>query len=358
MIYQPLNIKMHNKMHKLESEKRKFQEIKTNTLRYFSKNGNPAIGLNGQVDNAKGGKILCGDLAFEFLRQHKTYHAEFSSKESLEKIPFLVENLIYEHHLLFKADKNYLFSKEKFGLCLSKVCESLQQDNKKILNIYFASTSHAMAIRVEHKQYEFANGKVENNFIIKFYDPNITTLHTRIVCESISDIAKLEIADLLPNKRIKDYNFSAEGSVGIFGVYNEINDFNSQINHPQDLNTNFLINKTKALHFLFKYNAKATLIETVKLILKDKFLNNTQKCDLLQAHTKLASNTFSGLYFTIEQKYIELMTAFMHIVLNSTLPRKNKLEIITAKTYISNTSKFISGLYKALNKGYTEVVIE
>jgi hypothetical protein len=102
MIYQPLNIKMHNKMHKLESEKRKFTGIKTNTLIYFSKNGNPAIQLNGQIDNTKGGKILFGDLAFEFLRQHKAYHAEFNSKESLEKISFLVENLIDEHNLLFK----------------------------------------------------------------------------------------------------------------------------------------------------------------------------------------------------------------------------------------------------------------
>jgi hypothetical protein len=361
-ICRTLNIR--NKENRVEEDGR---GIKSGPpLIYHSREGQPEnvkldIKLNGKVTIGKH-TIRCGDFAFEFLRQHKTYHSNFSTEAEIKKIPFFINKELTEYELTFKADKYYLFSRKKFGLCLRYLCENMQ--DKTTLNIHMSSLNHSMALRVENKEYKLTESKTEKFYIIKFYDPDKTIRHLRIICRNVFEIEKLVISNLLADVPLGECLLSKPTSAILFGVYDETYDYKAEVTHPQDLDIDisFLSDepeaKTNALLFFFQYNVKSELIKTARSILNNKYKSEARKCNELLAYVKVAGTQNSGLYCALDRGYVELIDEFMSIILKSHLTLNNKLEIITAKKLLKGIpTKIIPGLYQALHKGHTQAII-
>lgn len=336
-------------------------------ISYDSKHGDPQLNLNLETTDNNGDQIACRHLAFEFLKDaSKTYHQTFA-KLKTEKPQSLVSNVYDNEHIIVRADHVSVFKLENLGQTLYDECKCMQPGNDK--KFTFLSHNHAMAVKVEYKR--------NCEFIMKFYDPNRTTVHKRIIFRDVKDFYKLKIEDYLSKESIEFY----------FETFNV-----AALCRYDDLNKIAERNESRTYHQIETIHEEN--IETVQgLIHFSRYLKHTEEFDALQdvirksalspqqkkecflhligknivlsdenpvyiSEVMYAGKSLtllprgeSRLYWALINREPELVKLFTTIILKSHIRNKTKFELLMA-----NDEGCVPGLGMALQEGNTETV--
>ena len=158
---------------------------------YDSKSGDKAIQLNGQVADRHGGEILCRHLAYAFISNDQVYHAPLANLQLT--IPTTLDTNIFDtQHIMHRSNHLSAFRIENLGEALYTKCTGMQPGDHK--HMLFASENHLMGITVHYK----APGYV----VLKFYNPNNTTVHTRVVMRDVDALKLLKIEHFLSSEDV------------------------------------------------------------------------------------------------------------------------------------------------------------
>jgi len=182
------------KIKKLRDEERIYSQ-REGFLSYDSK-GKPD-NFNCKAKRSDGSEIVCRHLSYRVaLTGIKNYQNQVSSIEKIEEN--LKENIFDEQRIAFQSVYYNLCSFKGFGRQLKGIAEEIRQGEE--CSLLLNSENHLMAITLSHKL------KAEKEYyVIKFYDPNKTGRHKRIVLKDINAIEKLKITNLLTDNAVSMY---------------------------------------------------------------------------------------------------------------------------------------------------------
>jgi ankyrin repeat protein len=177
---------------------------------------------NGKALDQFGKQIVCRHLSGNIVnsiradgRVMKDYHDIYASSKEIAKVTYLKENHYDTKRIAYNSTYYNIFDLNTLGATLSKVAGVLKGSEET--SLLFDSENHTMAFTVIRK--EAVDGP---QYIIKFYDPNKTDNHTRIICNSLDDMKNLSINHLLKDASIKSY-FQSHKYVALFSPKQRVN---------------------------------------------------------------------------------------------------------------------------------------
>ena len=167
--------------------------------------------LNGVVLDANQQKIFCRQLAFYQLMHEATYQEELSSPNTMSNVAFLANNEYDKQNIKLRADQYYICGLSNLGRQLHEIVTNTIT-TKNTIFIMFYSKTHAMAITIQRKP--------QGMLALKFYDPNLTQTHKRLLFENSDNLIKLQIEDLFYEPSLlKTYFHNTQNAT--LAVYND-----------------------------------------------------------------------------------------------------------------------------------------
>lgn len=280
----------------LQTSERTYVED-NNILYYSSKHGNEN-NFNGQTLDKFGNKIECRALAGYVVKKGlKDYHKELSSSESIAAVDYLKNNEYDNNGIFFNGRQYYLFDVKHLNFYLHEIINTMKMGDEKAF--IFASAVHAMAIAVKLKK---------DCIIIKFYDPNITSMHKRIVINNVLHIERLNINHFIRMDAIDHYLITT-APVVLVG-HHEDNDL---------IVTTNVFDREKLLKLIFNLGFHKRL---------EKFLNennNFSKDELLSS-----LNNTPQLHASCLENHYKTIDVYLKYVINCSLTIKDKYYLFSA----------------------------
>nr|MBP9742676.1 ShET2/EspL2 family type III secretion system effector toxin [Burkholderiales bacterium] len=301
---------------------------------YQSKHGEPLINNNCKVLDKKNEKIACRQLAFWFLWNDAIYSDTLSNLNTYPSIDSLYYNDFDNLNCMHNFNRLSVATLDQVGTSLQKECENMQLGEEK--HLIFGSESHSMSFKVHYK--------AQGYFTVKFYDPNKTTVHIRLVMRSPDDLQYLKITDLLPREDIKWY--FAKFKAFTIATYDYAN-----FVPPQQQTFNFLsitpdklIEYTGLFYYAFKYGNENYVKDFINSVVNCATLDIKKKLELLSAKSHKG---YSGLYIALANGHTNSVMEFINSILNSTtLNPQQKIDLLASKG-----PKGFPELYTALKNG-------
>ena len=298
------------------------------------------VNLNNTAIDKAGAKILCRQLSFQQLKSHKDYVHKFITKEKIEQELLLKENVFDSDQIMYRADEyHYMQNHREIGDVLYKIAK-----NHGSTSLLFNSSNHSMAITVLNKG--------DGTFILKFFDPNNTHTHKRVLCKDIEAIRNLKLSDLLPDSDINLYYEDLDSTMialyknpdKISKPLHSVNKFTNMDHQTLDLN----LLKSGIMLRSIDFNIPDMLTAGFN------FLSNNQK-ELGTTVQQLLSltnlNGIPGLYVALQSGHADTIKAYLEGIKNLNLSKKELKELIAAKS-----DEGVPGLYIALQRGHPETV--
>lgn len=181
-----------------------FFNRREHTVIYPSKEGE-GVALNGQVVDYFGEKVVCRHLAMSAAEPPalKGYHQRLGSVEAIRS----VNALFWAEYGLRYLESTYMHFTDSsgFGPFLAKVAAALNPSEET--SFFLLTENHAMLLTAACKPIS----KKKCQYVFKFYDPNFTDCHRRVICESVSMVRNLRIKDLIHPDYYSQYFRKEEG---------------------------------------------------------------------------------------------------------------------------------------------------
>lgn len=193
------SLSLGNKQKQLEETNRRFRLISGNLI-YGSKQGN-RLNFNTKATDENGEEICCRHLASyvaQLPRAIKGYHDALGNKDNIAAAPYLKSNHHDKHIHDFKQF-SALVPIDGFGRTLALLAHNVPVGHE--LSLVLNSENHSMGLSITHKPTQLGHSQ----YIIKFYDPNITDSHLRAICPNTTSIEALKLSDFIPDEIIPDY---------------------------------------------------------------------------------------------------------------------------------------------------------
>lgn len=206
--------KLDTKLSKLEGEEgdRDYQLTDEGILIYESKGGQ-GEDLNATVEDKHGKDIACRHLVGYLMSRPegiKDYHDEYADQESIQEVPYLTDN-VYDDDPLDQSSTYYNFvALEDVGETVHSLASELEVGEET--RFFMDSENHSMGLSIGRK--ETVDG---SQYVIKFYDPNITDKHTRIICPDLERVGQLNI-DHLIDESTKDLYFPKFRTISLYSA--------------------------------------------------------------------------------------------------------------------------------------------
>jgi hypothetical protein len=324
------------KLKKLQAQKRPYHfSYRYGILKYRSKYGTSKLNLNRKAKDKNGKEIVCRHLAYYVYcvweRGIKDYHENLSSIENIEKQAIL-RNCEYDARDKRKDFCHKIFPLEEFGAALKSMASSLQIGNQQCL--LFKTKSHLMTIAIRCK----INHDGGKYYVIKFYNPNTTMVHQRIVCENLDVITKLTIKDFLSDKQINRH-FSKYKC----GAFFSPNSKKTNKQFAAKCNIRLKSDLQSSIYFNLRFGITDAVKELCHTILSSKKFNIKQKIQLLTAKDQ---NGTSAWCRALENGYTNIMVNMVNffnaVAASSDLTSNQKLHLLVLKNHNGN-----SYLYRA-----------
>lgn len=194
--------KLDAKLRKLEGEGggRDYELTDEGILIYESKGGQ-GEDLNAVVEDKHGKEIACRHLVGYLMSRPegiKDYHDEYADEESIQEVPYLNEN-VYDDDPLDQSSTYYNFvALEDVGQTVHSLASELEVGEET--RFFMDSENHSMGLSIARKETEDGS-----QYVIKFYDPNITDKHTRIICPDLERVGQLKIDHLMDESTQEQY---------------------------------------------------------------------------------------------------------------------------------------------------------
>lgn len=337
--------------------------------------------FNGVAMDKNNMEIYCRHISFFVAQNHiKHSHHQLDGKEHITKVPMLYNNDVdrlkpnahssYYCYVEYLEDSLFPFLHRIAGLLpLNQQC-----------TLMMVTENHEMAINVQYKE-----GIDNNVYVIKFYDPNETTKHKRMVFNNLDDVLSGETNSLLSDEDIVSYcpelnaclfispfpvseeqepyvdldsgtnlaaklyfclNFNLFGHIE--GIINEIN----KLDIPEEHKFNLLLAKNEeasGLYMAMQDGHHQAVVKYVSAILTSKDLTPDHKYQLLVA---TSDDAMSGLYMAMQSGHYQLAMDYIASVLNAKdFSVNQKFELFAAK---DSDGPF--GLYMAMQGGHYQLV--
>src|SRR3990167_9361681 len=295
--------------------------------------------LNSLAFDKSNNEIYCRHLAAALIspnkRGIKNYQKAYESIENIEAIPELANNTFDNEKLLFKSSFYTMFNVNNFGQQLLKIAEVLQEHEET--SLLFGSINHIMAITIMRKK----TSLTESQYVIKFYDPNKTNIHTRIIVEKLNRIANLSIKDILGSEILNVY-FPDRISI-LFAIKNA----KTTNVEPLILVENGI--EYKSLVYCLIYGFTPQVRSITQAILESN-LTEKAKFNLLLAEDEIE---VPAIFSAFKYKHLAAIKAYVETILNSQM--QNAENIIT-KLLMAPNSNGSPILFLALEHGDYQVV--
>ena len=170
------------------------------TSSYFSKG--PVNNLNCKSTEPL---IACGHLAYWWVEQDKPKYEEINTLEKLQNCQGIPRDELLRKEVRYNgcASEAIYFDLSRFPEALHKIASGLEEGEKKQWYLY--STNHAMGLSIKQCR--------DKRIVIKYYDPNDTLRHKRIVVKSLSELTQLTPEAFWDNK-YQNWYFKEQNKVG------------------------------------------------------------------------------------------------------------------------------------------------
>lgn len=307
---------------------RDYEELYPGIIKYTSPKGDPKLNLNGIAKDIKSDGIVCRHLAFYvFSKGIKNYQRLINTRESILSQPLLRYNIYDNENILRSKDStHFFFLLEELGVQLQKIANSLRNGNA--LNFMFYSESHAMAIRIKLKPV---------GYTIKFYDPNRTITHIRLLCRDLESVGQINIDDFLTLRDTQSY-FS-NSNVAILTTF----DIPKKQTTPMAFISQAALMQEATWGHLLEYGFDYNLPELIHPICDHVIKRPWGSKDVLEVSY--------GLYIAFKSNNVAAITAFCKVILNSNLSKIAKIKYLRAED-----DKGLPILFKAMKKPKTRTL--
>lgn len=338
-----------SKRSQLEKQGRTFRQF-PGLLIYRSKHGNEN-NLNCAASDKNGKKIACRHLSGYLFFHHshlKDYHESYKSLENIKSIKYLYNNEYDENNPELTCHYYNTFPVQFLGQALSNIASDLIV-NKEKARMFF-SKNHLMMISIIKKKLSTD----KHHYIIKFYDPNKTNSHIRIICDNLDSMSKLQVEQILGEDRTTAY-FKESRIVSLLGEPDSSNKalmtvmFHYTLNDKQVMYAHERFRLSRILLNGIKYACHQSLKQYVDEILKSE-LSECNKTRLLSVKTRYGT---PGLQLVSDTKKDgpKTLKLYMEMVVGSTLGYNKKILLLNAKDDIG-----YSALQAALIDEKTQVL--
>lgn len=333
--------------------------------------GVPNVNFNGKKSDNKKVEIQCRHLSGLFLFANISKERRYINQLSMFFSPtangantvescndvvrdFLQKNVFDYQRVLYRADEYKIFKIEQIGDAVHSVFTKMGEvDKKKIL---FCSEHHTMAIELIKK----TNPK---RFVIKFYDPNRTTMHKRVVFDQLADVKDLKPSDFLSAECLKAY--FPKFNFGVFGVYKnpteivnlppektpkEVELIGSLDGYSED-DLSAMIHSSCSLNFPILLTKCCNKIISSTSLLKGKEAERV--ASLLVAKR---SDGTSGLYLALQNGHVEVIKAYLAAILSCEYYKRKENQGALAALLVAKDAYGTPGLFKALQNNHAEAI--
>lgn len=188
---------------------------------------------------------------------------------------------------------------------------------------------HAMCIKLKIKN---------NNFVVYFYDPNITNGYKKFYISGEDKLLKFKASNFMP---VKEYDYyRIHDSIITLVLYHKL---------PKEKRVNFYkkFYLSKALGFSLRFGLSDTMISCLESAFAQS-RSPTYKAQLIAAKNE---DDVPGLYFALTYGHTDMVVNYLRAVLDSELSPQSKKSIITAKPKDGPP-----GLFRALQNGHANTV--
>ncbi len=182
-------------------------ELATPDMVVYTSGEEGETNTNSKFKNIDDEEIRCRHLSWAWLLDQKTadqthpYRKQFASQEGVLSNPYLKEGAFDTQNISLHADSYHalpVIHDNALGLALSHACQDLAVGGEK--KFLFATENHMMAFKIKLKEKDGLR-----YYSIKFYDPNRTLVHTRVIAKNIYNLSQLRLDSLLPPDYIDTY---------------------------------------------------------------------------------------------------------------------------------------------------------
>lgn len=333
--------------------------------------GIPNVNFNGKKSDNKKVEIQCRHLSGLFLFANISKERRYINQLSMFFSPtsngantvescndvvrdFLQKNIFDSHRVLYRADEYKIFKIGQIGDAVYSIFTKMGEvDKNKIL---FCSEHHTMAIELIKK----TNPK---RFVIKFYDPNRTTMHKRVVFDQLADVKDLKPSDFLSAECLKAY--FPKFNFGVFGVYKnpteivnlspektpkEVELIGSLDGCSED-DLSAMIHSSCSLNFPILLTKCCNKIISSTSLLKGKEAERV--ASLLVAKR---SDGTSGLYLALQNGHVEVIKAYLAAILSCEYYKRKENQGALAALLVAKDAYGTPGLFKALQNNHAEAI--
>ena len=340
---------------------RKITTLNDFAISYFSKG--PIKDLNGK---SKEPLIECRHLAYWWIKQDKLKYDKINTLKKLQNCKEIPSEEVYNREVLFDgcASEVVYFDLPRFPEALHEIASGLKECEKK--RWHLESTDHSMALSIKCRN---------NRIVIKYYDPNDTLRHKKIVVKSLSNLKRLT-SDVFWDDQNKDWYFKEKNKVGcLISTDRKAHRDKCQVTcmaNPSETLRYHLLNQghyghRKALidndqidlsakrydgvsgFFVALQNGNSEAVKDfMQKVLASSDLSAEQKKELLAAKE---TNGTSGFFMALQEGFSETVKIFLEGVLASDLSDEQKKELLAGKDQSG-----AQGLFMALQKGHSKTV--
>lgn len=307
---------INEKVDTLDKSARPYQLINDELIVYDSKGGSGAE-LNCEALDKKGDEITCRHLASYLATQSrrgiKDYHRLFGQIESLSNIPYLKQNKADLERIYNNSALCYVFSIDELGEALALICDNIKPGEET--SVMLSTGNHIMCFTLLHKPIAASH----HHYVIKFYDPNVTDKHKRIIASSLHAVKQLKLSHLLDPSDISFYcrtssNVTLLSSKKRTGAPIEIVEI-------KDIKPCIYIAMLQGMPKLTYLIARE--------ILNDEQLSNDEKLRFLQGEfSKLKIDQAPPLALGSPSKHYKCVYNFTQAIIQSDLPISFKLKLL------------------------------
>lgn len=348
----PFEAYKESKKEKVRREGRELLSASLSMLAYWSQ-GRPEANTNGAFKDEAGVSVVCRMYAFRFSMleakagtqeasapsKHR-YQRVFSEQSEVSADYFLDMNKYDDDRTEFRANRYYSFSlniDNAFGQALAEECKALRVGEERHFSL--SSENHGMQIIVCKKQ----QGE-KTYYAVKFFDPNATLVHRRVVCERLEELGRLSLSDFLTPTRVQAY-FPRFKS-GVLAVYEDPNHLILEKDRPKSV-TDLTASTSRVMTpDDIYYACKFGFSDSLRTLFERTWVLNSHNKILLACKDSKGASPFSLAMFS---GHLETVKLFMEQVLNSKLSLSEKSELLRG-TYNDGTTALMGALLERQEK--------
>lgn len=233
-----------------------------------SKKYDASKALNCEATFSTGKAIVCRHLALYWLQEKRLDPDRKFDYSRISSVDSISSNLNSEleaayWHFTTHAHETYMVKNDELGKLLARIIQGMEKHGEREKHLLLESPTHAMALELRIK-----NEQGKSRYVINFYDPNVTTAHTRAKESDISSLRALTMSSFLNSWDERHYYGAEEGVSMLFAIPPDREETASSPKRRRQLSSSSLAPGAVEIHYLLRANLSEDLRRLKKQIIR------------------------------------------------------------------------------------------